>query len=96
VLEKSYKPPNLDTMGSDELKKQTHLLPQDASAVDASKLTALSPEVVSLTPVVVVEAVGDGHFVSHGFLFVAFLCRFLVKQPSTLVQSDMWHTESPQ
>lgn len=33
-------------MGLEE-KKQTHLMPQDASAVDASTLTALSPEVVS-------------------------------------------------
>ena len=30
-----------------EGKKQTHLKPQDASAVDPSKLTALTPEVVS-------------------------------------------------
>jgi hypothetical protein len=37
-------------MGSDSKeKKQTHLKEQDASAVDASKLTALSPEVVSLS-----------------------------------------------
>ena len=36
-------------MGADDLeKKQTHLKPQDAAAVDPSKLTALTPEVVSV------------------------------------------------
>jgi hypothetical protein len=38
------------TMGDDgdgDERKQPHLKPQDASTVDASKLTALSPEVVS-------------------------------------------------
>ena len=30
-----------------EGKQQTHLKPQDAASVDASKLTALTPEVVS-------------------------------------------------
>jgi hypothetical protein len=43
-------------MGSDKEKKQNHLMPQDASAIDATKLTALTPEVVSLTmciPIVV-------------------------------------------
>jgi len=34
-------------MGADELKKQEHLKPQNAATVDPSKLTALSPEVVS-------------------------------------------------
>lgn len=37
-------------MGSDgHEKKQEHLKPQDASTVDASKLTALTPEVVGAT-----------------------------------------------
>jgi hypothetical protein len=35
-----------NSMGK-ELKKQTHLKPQDASSVDPSKLTSLTPEVVS-------------------------------------------------
>jgi hypothetical protein len=34
-------------MGDGEGKTQPHLMPQDAVNVDASKLTALSPEVVS-------------------------------------------------
>jgi hypothetical protein len=40
------------TMGvdddDDEVRKQPQLKPQNAETVDASKLTALSPEVVSL------------------------------------------------
>ena len=34
-------------MGEGEFKTQPHLMAQDAANVDASKLTALSPEVVS-------------------------------------------------
>jgi hypothetical protein len=68
LIEKSSKPPNLDTTMY-ELKTQTHLKPQDATNVDVTKLTALSPEVVSAVTPEAVEAVGDRQFVSCGFSF---------------------------
>jgi hypothetical protein len=39
-------PKKSSTMAADELKKQTHLKPQDAATVEPAKLTALTPEVV--------------------------------------------------
>lgn len=33
-----------------QMKKQDHLMKQDATAIDPTKLTALTPEVVSLYP----------------------------------------------
>lgn len=86
-----------DTMGMDDMeKKQTHLKPQDAASVDPSKLTALTPEVVSFCGFPFSR--GSRSVGLTGCVFVLFYSilrfRFLVKPPSTLVQSDMWHTES--
>jgi len=46
-----------------EGKKQTHLKPQDASTVDPSKLTALTPEVISRQATINIGTIGH---VAHG------------------------------
>ena len=69
-----------------ELKGQPHLMTQDASTVDPSKLTALTPEVVSLyfyTCIVLclcifiswwVELIDDGMIVVWLYLHIMLFC----------------------
>lgn len=45
------------------VKEQTHLMPQDASTVDPSKLTALTPEVISRQATINIGTIGH---VAHG------------------------------
>eukprot|EP00559_Dactyliosolen_fragilissimus_P007233 CAMPEP_0184862740 /NCGR_PEP_ID=MMETSP0580-20130426/7500_1 /TAXON_ID=1118495 /ORGANISM="Dactyliosolen fragilissimus" /LENGTH=469 /DNA_ID=CAMNT_0027360719 /DNA_START=26 /DNA_END=1436 /DNA_ORIENTATION=+ len=51
------------TSTSTEQKTQSHLMPQDASKVDPTKLTALSPEVISRQATINVGTIGH---VAHG------------------------------
>ena len=80
-------------------RTQPHLMPQDASTVDPSKLNALTPEVVSQSTITLFSQSPCVQLLRKASLthtFNSFHVRFPAKPPSILERLDTSRTASPQ